>query len=166
MKLETLRAVVHDILVCLAAGVILALGMALILFLALVFSLLRKNRKDGDPGILFLLLCGAGGILLESLRYDHFLEFSFVRLQMVLYAGILVWGTVLAVRRDGEGRTGLRRAAIIACILAIGASGGIEFALDRTTINHVLLYVLMIAALAAPVCLGLRLLSGKGTEVS
>ena len=34
MKLETLRAVVHDILVCLAAGVILALGMALILFLA------------------------------------------------------------------------------------------------------------------------------------
>ena len=34
MKLETLRAVLRDSLTCLAAGLILALGVALILFLA------------------------------------------------------------------------------------------------------------------------------------
>jgi len=137
------------------------LVLALVLFFILVFSLLRKNRKDGDQGILFLLLCGAGGILLESLRYDHFLEFSFVRLQMVLYAGILVWGTVLAIRQDEANRKGLRRTAIITCILAIGICGGIEFALDRMSINHVVLYVIMIAALAVPVSLGCCLLRRK-----
>lgn len=33
MKLETLRHIVHDVLTCLVAGVLLALGLALVLFL-------------------------------------------------------------------------------------------------------------------------------------
>ena len=144
----------------------IGMALAMILFLILVFTTIRKNREDGDQGILFLLFTGAGGILLESLRYDHFLEFSFVRLEMVIYAVMLVWGLILAVRRDRENRKGLRRAALIAGILAIGIAGGVEFALDRTSMSHVLLYVIMTAALAVPVVLGCRLLSRKGTEVS
>lgn len=140
--------------------------LAMILFLILVFTTIRKNRKDGDQGILFLLFTGAGGILLESLRYDHFLEFSFVRLEMVIYAVMLIWGLVLAVRQNKENRKVLCRTAIIAGVAAIGICGGVEFALDRTSMSHVILYVIMIAALAVPVVLGCLLLSRKGTEVS
>ena len=48
----------------------------LALFLALAFTLLWKRRRTGDSFTLFLLLCGGCGILLESLRYDHFLEIN------------------------------------------------------------------------------------------
>ena len=58
---------------------------------------------------------------------------------------------------------GLRCRCFSGCI---GICGGIEFALDRSTISHYLLYLLMFAALAVPVTLGILLLRNrkKGTE--
>ena len=138
--------------------------LALILFLIMTFRLMNCNRRDGDQTILFLLLCGAGGILLESLRYDHFLELSFVRLEMVIYALMLAGGMILAVRRRENKDRKAAAIAAAAVVTAVGVTGGVEFALDRTTINHVLLYLLMIAALAFPVIYGIRLLQRKGTK--
>ncbi len=141
---------------------------AVVLFLALVFMLSRPGRQDGDVWILFMMLCGAGGILLESLRYDNFMEISFVRLQQVAAAILLVWGVIAAGRRNGGNRRNLFRAALISLPVTIGVSIGIEFALDKTTISHVLLYALMAALLAVPVILGIKLLRErqKGKEAA
>ena len=136
--------------------------MAMALFLVLTFCLVRKERREGDQGILFLLLAGAGGVLLESLRYDHFLEFSFVRFQQVLYAVMLVVGVAMAARRN-RARVGWRRAAWISVVAAIALCVGIEFALDRTSISHILLYAAMIVALGVPVVSGVVLL-GKAEK--
>ena len=133
----------------------------LCLFLALTVFLIGKNRREGDTGTLFLLLCGAGGILLESLRYDHFLEFSFVRLEQVAYGLILVFGVARAIRSRKRGPAW---PAIALTAAAIGVSAGVEFALDRTSISHPLLYAIMVAALALPVWMALRGITGKGTE--
>ena len=141
---------------------------AVALFLALVFMLTRKGRQDGDVWILFMILCGAGGILLESLRYDNFMEISFVRLQQVAAAVLLVWGVTAAGRESGESRRKLFHAALISLPAVIGVCIGIEFALDKTTISHVLLYALMAVLLAVPVILGIRLLRErqKGKEAA
>lgn len=130
---------------------------AILLFLILTFFLTLPKRKTGDIWIAFLLLCGAGGILMESLRYDNFLEFHFVRCQQVMAAIMLIFGIVLAGRRN-RSRKNLFRVALISLALAIALCGGIEFALDRLNINHYILYAVMTAALAVPVALGILLL--------
>jgi ABC-type molybdate transport system permease subunit len=43
-------------------------------------------------------------------------------------------------------------------VLSIGLCIAIEFALDRTRLSHILLYVIMAAAVAAPVVFGYVLL--------
>ena len=131
---------------------------AVILFLVLAVSMLRGKRADGDTWIQFLILGGAGGILLESLRYDGFLEFSFVRFQQVLAAVMLVWGLVMAARRSGKHGKRLVLAVTGILVLSIGLCIAIEFALDRTRLSHILLYVIMTAAVAAPVIFGYVLL--------
>jgi prolipoprotein diacylglyceryltransferase len=130
---------------------------AVILFLILVFFLTRE-RADGDLWILFMMLCGAGGVILESLRYDHFLEYSFVCFQQIFAAILLVWGVILAGIRNRGSHPGIFRAAIISLPLSIALCGGIEFALDRMSISHYVLYIIMLAALAVPVTLGILLL--------
>ena len=137
---------------------------ALILFLILVFFLTR-GRKEGDLWILFMLLCGAGGILLESLRYDHFMEFSFVRFEQVMAAGLLCWG-VLSAAAQNRTRKILRISAFISLPAAIGALIGIEFALDRSSLEHYILYAVMLAVLAVPVTLGVLLLRKREKEAA
>ena len=131
---------------------------AIVLFLVLAVCMLRGKRQDGDTWIQFLILGGAGGILLESLRYDGFLEFSFVRFQQVLAAVMLVWGLIMAARRSGKHGKSLALKVAAVLVLAIGLCIGIEFALDRTRISHILLYVIMTATVAAPVVYGYVLL--------
>ena len=143
----------------------LAALLAAALFICMLLYILKGKRRDGDLWILFLLLCGAGGVLLESLRYDHFLEFSFVRFQQVLAAVMLAAGVALAVKRLGKAKSRLRTAALVSLALAVGAGIAIEFALDRTRISHSLLYLIMVAALAAPVIMGIRMMN-KGKDTS
>ena len=130
---------------------------AILLFLIMVFVLTRNGRKDGDLWILFMMICGAGGILLESLRYDHFLEFSFVRFQQILAAVLMSWGVIAAAVRSPRSKK-MILCAILSLPAAIGICAWIEFALDRTEISHHLLYAIMIASLAVPVMLGILLL--------
>ncbi len=150
------------------ATYLLAAICAVCLFLILVFFFLRPGREDGAVFNLFLILCGAGGVVLESLRYDHYLEYSFVCFQQVMAAVLLVWGVAIAIRRSHGLNKVLSRIAGISLPLAIGACGGIEFALDRTTASHTLLYVLMIAALAVPAAAGILLIKirEKGTSAA
>ena len=141
---------------------------AVILFLVLVFVLTRRNTAEGDAWLLFMILCGAGGVILASLRNDSFMEISFVKMQQVAAAGLLVWGVAAAGKQHAGARKKLYRAALISLPAVIAICIGIEFALDKTTVSHVLLYLMMIVCLAVPVVLGVKLLrnSQKGTKAA
>lgn len=146
------------------ATYLVAAAASLILFLVLVFFLTR-NRREGDLMILFLLLCGAGGILLESLRYDHFLEFSFVRFEQVMAALLLAWGVVSAAKRN-KVEKGIRIGAFVSLPVVVGSLIGIEFALDRSGISHYILYAVMAVLLAIPAVLGILLLRRREKETA
>ncbi len=80
---------------------------------------LARSRRDGDTCLLFLLLFGGCSVLLESLRYDHFLTVhSFVGLQHVLAAVILAAGVYTLCARTAD-----RKARLLP-----GALGGAVFA--------------------------------------
>jgi len=142
---------------CLATYYVAAAA-ALVLFVILLFRISRQ-KAEGDTVIAFLLLFGAGAIVLESLRYDRFLSISFVGLQQILAAVMLAVGVVLAFVRGRKRKPRLAIAALFSVPLMIGIVLGLEFALDRTTWNKMLLYAIMILTVAAPALMGLRLLN-------
>jgi len=142
---------------CLATYYVAAAA-ALVLFVILLFRISRQ-KAEGDTVIAFLLLFGAGAIVLESLRYDRFLSISFVGLQQILAAVMLTVGVVLAFVRGRKRKPRLAIAALFSVPLMIGIVLGLEFALDRTTWNKMLLYAIMILTVAAPALMGLRLLN-------
>ena len=131
----------------------------MVLFLVLVFSLLNRKRREGDLWILFLLLCGAGGVLAESLRYDKFLEYSFVRIQQVLAAIMLASGVALAGKRERIRRKGPYIIALVSMILTIAECIGLEFIIDRSEAVDSTIYSIFIGALTIPVIQGLTLMS-------
>lgn len=138
--------------------------LALILFLALAFSLTGRKRRDGDLWVMFLVLCGAGGILAESLRKDQYLEYSFVRIQQVFAAVMLFAGVFLSGWKSGKGEKRLYRTALISTALLVAECIGLEFVLDRDRLTHSVLYGVMITALLIPVVESMVLLHRKNAE--
>ena len=138
----------------------LAAIVMLILFPILIADLIR-SRKDGDTGILFLLLFGSVSVILESLRYDRFLSVSFVGLQQILAAVYMAAGLIVLARRAGRRQKALKNAALISVLAAAAIAIGLEFALDRTTISPILIYAVYILVMTVPVVLGLKL---RGAE--
>ena len=137
---------------------LLAAAACIVLFIVLVVFLTSDKRLSGDLWVLFMILAGAFGIILESMRYDNYLEYSFVRIQQVMAAVLLVWGVILAGIRNAEKRKNLFRTAWISLPVSIALCGGIEFALDRMNVSHYILYAVMFAVLAVPVTLGIILI--------
>ena len=145
----------------------LAAAVCLILFFALLFTM-NRSGSCGSLAIRFLILFGAASIILESLRYDFFLSISFVGLQQVAAALALALGVILAIRRSNRPKSVLAVAAVVSLPLMVGILIGLEFALDRTTWNKVLIYAGMILTVAVPAALGLKLLNSekKGQEAA
>ena len=143
----------------------IAAATAIVLFTVLVFRFSRRER-EGNLTIAFLLMYGASSIITESLRYDRFLSISFVGLQQVSAAIILALGVFLAVKRSNRPKSFLASAAMISIPLTICIVISLEFALDRTTWNKILIYTAMIIAVCIPAGMGLKLLniSRKGNE--
>ena len=128
----------------------------LVLFAVLIWDMTRSGR-DGDTCLLFLILFGACSILLESLRYDRFLSVSFVGLQHILAAVILAAGVLIPAVRAGRRSRGLALAAGISIPAMVGLAVLLEFFLDRTTINKLLIYAAYLLVAAVPAVLGIRL---------
>ena len=130
---------------------------ALVLALVLLWDVNKKGRRAGNTFLLFLLLFGASQVILESLRFDQHMHLSFVGLQQVIAMLLLAAGvTVLALRRMKD-KPGMAIAALILLPVAAGVGVGLEFAIDRTTVNRFLLYAVFILVIAAPAALGVML---------
>ena len=140
---------------CLATYYIAA-AVAVLLFIILAVRMSHRERS-GNIANVFLLLFGAASIITESLRYDRFLSVSFVGLQQIAAALTLAAGVVFAIVR-GDRKPALWTAAAVSLVLMVGAVIGLEFALDRTTWNKIIIYVAMVLIVAIPVILGMKLL--------
>ena len=117
---------------------------ALAALAGLVFLLLRRKAPGAAlQGIGWLC---ASQILLESLREDDCIRFGFTRFGqlacVVTLLGILIARLVL---RKSKGKEALCR--LLGFLLLAGVMVGIEFALDRTDLSHLLLYLVMALAL-------------------
>ena len=148
---------------CLATYYVAA-AVAIVLFAVLAFRFVR-TEQPGNLTIAFLLLFGAASIVTESLRYDRFLSISFVGLQQIAAALMLAIGVILAVRRSGRLKSIPAIAAIISLPMITGIIIGLEFALDRTTWNKILIYGLMILTVSIPAILGLFMLKNARKEI-
>ena len=148
---------------CLATYYV-ASAVAVVLFVILAVRFARRTEA-GTVTIAFMLLFGAASIITESLRYDRFLSITFVGLQQVAAAVLLAIGVILAIRRRNRPKSVPAIIAIVSLPVMVGAVIGLEFALDRTNWNKILIYIGMIIIVGLPAGLGLKLLSqGKGTE--
>lgn len=126
------------------------------LFVILMIDQIRSPRH-GDTCLLFLLLFGAASVILESLRYDRFLSITFVGLEQVIAAVMLFIGVAVLAARNRKHRKRLALAALISVAAAVGIAIGLEFALDRTTVNKILIYAVFILVIFTPAVLGMIL---------
>ncbi len=117
----------------------------------------RKTRRPGDTFLLFMLLFGASQVVLESLRFDAHMYWSFVGWQQIIAFMILIAGVATLALRRIRDRRWLAIAALIALALSLGASIWLEFIIARTEINRYLLYAAFIIAVSAPAVLGILL---------
>ena len=130
---------------------------ALVLALVLLRDVSKKDRRAGNTFLLFLLLFGASQVILESLRFDQHMHLSFVGLQQIIAMLLLAAGVIVLALRRMKDKRGLALAALILLPVAAGVGVGLEFAIDRTTMNRFLLYAVFILLMAAPAALGVRL---------
>ena len=130
---------------------------ALVLALILLRDVSKKDRRAGNTFLLFLLLFGASQVILESLRFDQHMHLSFVGLQQIIAMLLLAAGVIVLALRRMKDKRGLALAALILLPVAAGVGVGLEFAIDRTTMNRFLLYAVFILLMAAPAALGVRL---------
>ena len=123
-------------------------------------------RRGGPAAEVFIILLGLTQVLLESWRADEFIRFGFVRFNQivsaVLMAAVLALRLIRSVKRRGWDAWAITRIALY--LAGIGIVIAIEFALDKSSIDNRLLYVVMAATLAV---MGVSLLADrrKGSKV-
>lgn len=131
------------------------------LLFACLLRVLKKARGDGAALLRFGLLFGLSQTLMESLRYDGHLRYSFIGVQQVLSAALFSASLiVIAARALKNGRAGktLPILALALLPLILGAIVGIEFLIDRSELGKLFSYLLYILALAIPGVLGILML--------
>lgn len=131
------------------------------LLLAILLRYLRKKPMPGNTFLLFGLLYGLTQTLMESLRYDGHLRYSFVGVQQVLSAVLFSLVILLLALRHIRGGLGARLPAFAMAGLAVTlpALVGIEFLIDRSELGKLFSYLLYLLALAIPGVLGILMLN-------
>lgn len=129
----------------LAVFLLEALAAALILFHVLWMR--GRHMAEGAELLHALLLYACCQVVLESLRMDGCLRIGFVRVSQVISGAVILGVTVITARRAGGRRAAIVRAA--AALACVGIAGGIEWALDKTSVPNPVLYVGMSAVCAA-----------------
>ena len=135
-----------------------------VIALVLFVVILRIEALDVRPGYVFLKACilfGATQVLMESLRYDNHLTFTFVGVQHILSMVVLGIPVLILARRALKTKKGLALAGFILIPAVVGLLVFLEFQIDRTETNRYLLYGIYTLALAAPAVVGFLLADGK-----
>lgn len=132
--------------------------LAAVIFIVCLWDLYKK-RREGFTALLGWLLFGASQTVLESLRFDQHMKFSFVGVQQVLAMVLLIAVTVLlgvlAVKK-GRGKKWLTGACIyLVCLM--GAVVGLEFLIDRSGLSRLMLYSVYVLLMTVPCVMGIRL---------
>lgn len=127
---------------------------ALVLFLILLsFYLPKKQRKDGDTALIFLLLYGVSQIVLDSTRYDKlfFRSNGFVSVVQVLGAlGLLLVIVVFSVRMvKARGFRFWNVLVWLGIAVCIGGAGFMEYYVQRHGDLAAFSYSIMSACLLA-----------------
>ena len=122
---------------------------ALVICFILYRHLKRKNEKSGNTALLFLLFFGASQILLESMREDDFLRWGFVKVSQLMSMGlVLTVAVIFGIRVMAKKKARLTVAAgFLALAAGVGACVLIEFALDKSSVPNLYLYIAMAAML-------------------
>ncbi len=130
---------------------------ALAIFVALEWRGTRLKR--GDVFLTGALVFGLSQVLMESLRFDQHMRFSFVGVQQLFAMGCAVYALcvwALRIRKRGI-PSRLPLAAAVAVPAVIGLIILLEFMIDRSGISRLLLYMAYIALLSCPLVIGLRM---------
>lgn len=133
-----------------------ALGIGLCIF---YLAFRRRNQKDGDTALIFLLFYGASQIVLDSTRYDsmYFRSNGFVSVVQVLSLVVLVIAMVVFSVRLVQASGFHKRYLIgwIAQLALLGGAGYMEYHVQRHGNEAVLAYSVMSACLLVAVVLTL-----------
>lgn len=120
----------------------------------------RLTRQGGPAAEVAIVLLGLTQVILESWRMDEFIRFGFVRFNQIVSAVLMAGVMALRVARAVKARQGWsawQTVRILLFLAGIGVIIAIEFALDKSTIDNRLLYVVMAGTLAV---MGVSLLAG------
>ena len=120
---------------------------ALIIFV--VLAVMVNRSKPGRTAETFVILLGVTQVILESLREDEFIRFGFVRFSQL--AAAITMAAVMFLRLARMVKQGgwtpwqiIRLVLFLAGIVMIIL---LEFALDKSTIDNVILYFVMAGTL-------------------
>lgn len=130
--------------------------------LVLVLALLLTEKRRTIPGHQFFvctLVYGAVQTLLESLRFDQHMKFSFIGFQQIISFALMALVIILlAVRIGKHGNPALSKFAFATILPVLSLLIGIEFMLDRVQISRYLLYLVYALILAGMICLGIKMI--------
>lgn len=124
-----------------------ALAAAVIL---LVTLRMLRGARPGRTAETFVILLGVTQVILESLREDEFIRFGFVRLNQLMAAFSMAAVLAARVKRcvQGRGWSDWQIARIVLFLLSVGGVILLEFALDKSSVDNVILYAVMAGTLA------------------
>lgn len=131
------------------------------LLLIILLKRLRKKSWQGSTFMLGCLLYGVTQTLMESLRFDGHMRYSFIGIQQILSAALFsATLIVLAVRLLKKNRKGnwLPILSLALLPLVLGALIGVEFLVDRSGLGKLFSYALYLAVLAVPAVFGILML--------
>ena len=106
------------------------MGGVIVALLVAVFLMLRKSAFDGDRTLLLVSLYAAGQIVLESMRFDDFLRWGFIRCSQVFSAMVILLVLLCYCRRCAGAWQKRRIALWIAFAVCAALVLVLEFAVD------------------------------------
>ena len=136
---------------------VFVLEAAAALFMA--FILIRWKALPGQRFERGLALYAGCQIIFESLRMDSVLKIGFVRVSQVISAVILLALVLICHLRQGEKQMALRGALVI--VAGAGLIGGMEWALEKTQVSNLLIYLLMSLTAAVMTLRTIRAIDGR-----
>lgn len=125
--------------------------------LCVFLRLLKREHRGGDVFDAAMLVFGSTQVLMESLRYDAHMRFSFISMQQIFAACLFGFGLLFIARKGAKAFPAKARLLVILLPLVVAGALGLEFLIDRSRWNKALLYAAYALMMGVPVYLAMRL---------